>query len=779
MSTRHLLNMTMGSFAMLLLAAIGIVFSTTGNQNDQNTQIDLAVRQQVLVQDLTRQAAALSDAEDRDAVVLARKNLGLTIVQFDRNLTALLHGGPAVDANGQTVVINRTRNDMARIALEDGAHLWLETGMPLADLSAGEFSIFSAAGQKAVKNLQNNNVELMQHMGTAANSLRMGIHARGTVAGIARWAAAGLAAVLIGLGVFRRKLLAAEPAAPAPGQYPVSAAAPVYAESPVQVPPPLTHRPAGLPSAPPDQASFVSPVNFDSVNASVDQMSVDMNTIAGSTEKMRLAIDSVGNALQGMLYSLNEMAQDTAEGHKIVRNANNAASFTADTAGDLAASAREMAEVVSRVTQLAQKTKQVASQIDEEAVYTGKTGEAFTSVVAGEVKGLAHQTGHATQEIEQTVAEILLTARQYEEAIGQIIKNVSAINKVSQNLGELMLSSPAHVQPGPPLPASQPLVPAPGAAAPAAPVPETAPAPVAEAPVAETPVVEAPAPPPAPVVEDDPVTPEATPEEVAAQTTAAIDEVVETAESDGAQDESSSNVFMLGGRAKKPNALNIPEVPAEEPVAEEAAPVEAEIAPVETPTTPVAEDPAPAAEAEVQPSSGSNGNVFMLGRPKKKAPAEAPATEATPPADPQPEAAPAAEPAEADGNGKNVFMLNKPKAAPEAEATPAAEAAPEAEAALEAPAVSESEPTPEPEPAPPAAAEPAAAEPEPAAAPPAPAFEGPNIYGLELPEAAPAAAAAPVTATAANEPETVPPSGGGEGNDGGSNANIFMLNKPS
>ncbi len=48
MSTRHLLNMTMGAFAMLLLAAIGVVFSTTGSQGDQNTQIDLAVRQQVL-----------------------------------------------------------------------------------------------------------------------------------------------------------------------------------------------------------------------------------------------------------------------------------------------------------------------------------------------------------------------------------------------------------------------------------------------------------------------------------------------------------------------------------------------------------------------------------------------------------------------------------------------------------------------------------------------------------------------------------------------------------
>ena len=190
--------------------------------------------------------------------------------------------------------------------------------------------------------------------------------------------------VVVGLAFFRRSVLAQEGPAPAARPAPPARALAVAepgAESP------LAPRPFARPVAPvAPPAVYTSPVDFDSVNASVDQMSVDMNTIAGSTDKMRVAIDSIGHALQGMLYSLNEMAQDTAEGHKIVRNANNAASFTAATAADLAESARGMADVVSRVTQLARKTKDVAAQIDTEAVHTGTTGEAFTSVVAGEVK---------------------------------------------------------------------------------------------------------------------------------------------------------------------------------------------------------------------------------------------------------------------------------------------------------------------------------------------------------------------------------------------------------
>jgi hypothetical protein len=597
MSTRHLLNMTMGAFAMLLLAAIGVVFSTTGGQGDQNPQIELAARQQVLVQDLTRQAAALSEVDDRAVLTAARQNLAQTIVLFDRNLTALLHGGTTVDANGRTVVITRTGNDMARLALEDGAQLWREIGLPLADLAAGEFSAFSAAGQKAIAGLQDNDGTLTQHMNSAANSLRMGVHARSVAAKVARWAALGLTGILIGLGLFRRKVLNAEarshPAGPA--AVPATVARDRVAEQPVRLSPREAAARQPGPSAPSDL--YTSPVNFDSVNASVDQMTVDMNTIAGSTEKMRLAIDSVGNALQGMLYSLNDMAQDTAEGYKIVRNANNAASYTAGTAADLAASAREMAEVVARVTHLAQKSKQVAAQIDGEAVHTGKTGAAFTSVVAGEVNGLARQTSQATQEVEETVANILFTTRQYEEAIGQIIKNVSAINKVSQNLGDLMLSPPPRVQPGTPPPGSQPLAPAPALAAPP-------PEPIAPP---EEPV--APAPPPV-AQEDDPIPDETSADEVAAETASVIADVAEI-EEPGEPEPSGSdgNVFMLGGRAKKPNALNIPQAP--------------------TPPSP------PVAEAD----EGESNSVFMLGSVSPADPVtepEDPAATETAPGDDQP-----------------------------------------------------------------------------------------------------------------------------------------------
>ncbi|MBU8871008.1 MAG: hypothetical protein KOO60_09130 [Gemmatimonadales bacterium] len=722
MSRRHFLNISMGSTAFLLLIAIGAVFVNPGGQEDYATQIELAENQIRLVDDLNRQASELAEAEDYASVIQARKNLAGTILRFDSTLSALMHGGALKDIEGARVEVKGAKSGPALEALQYGATLWSDVGLPLADLAAGDFSIFSAAGQQAVEGLRAGSVELAQHMEAAAKSLDKGTGSGNNLAGAARGMAMILAIVLIGLGYLRMRMDRRSSGTDKQSRSGAQQASSEGAATPVF---------AGSSSASgPGFEGFTSPVDFDNVNASVDQMSVDMNTIAGSTDKMRLAIDSVGHAMQGMLFSLNEMAQDTAEGYKVVRGANNAASYTATAADELASSSREMSQVVARVTQLALKTKQVATQIDAEAVHTGETGEAFTSVVAGEVKGLASQTSKATADIDNTVSEIMATARQYEEAISQIIRNIAGINKISQNLGELMLHPPQTVVPGTPLPAAviqpaplgTPAAPAPLPAAVAPEAPVAPPEPAAAAATPEPVVTEAATPPAAAAKEeevkseapveasapesaapadpwggiiDDPVGPEPTTEEVAEKTSAAIEESAESAE-DKAPAGSSGNVFMLGGGPKKkrtPPPAKKAEPAAAEPAAEE--PV-AEKPVAETPEPAPAPAPAPEPAAEEKPSS----NIFMLGKPKKAAApaaeepaaaeapvpetAEKPAPEETATEEPVAET-PAPEPeAEAeeeveDDSGSNIYNLKRPmkkKGAASAETPEAAQPEP-------------------------------------------------------------------------------------------------------
>ncbi|MBU2501433.1 hypothetical protein KJ682_08910 [bacterium] len=714
MSTRQILNLAQGAVVIVLTASLVIAFSQGRYEQDTVTQIDLAQRQQMIIQDLSRQVDALATADEFEAVAQARREVGRTVLQFDQNLAALLQGGLTTGPDGAQLAVARTGNRAARAALEEAANLWRATGAPLADLAAGEYSVFSAAGRNAVQELADNNILLMQQMGMTANALRDGAAARRAMARAAAFGA-GFAVLILGALVWLRVRDARKAAAPAanrPAQDPEDAPRKVAGALAASLTPPGSptrsreeRRAAENRKRP--ETLFAAPVDFDSVNASVDQMSVDMNTIASSTDKMRQAIDSVGHALQGMLYSLNEMAQDTAEGYKIVRGANNAASFTADAAFELVESAREMSRVVARVTQLATKTRHVAGQIDAEAVVTGQTGAAFTSVVASEVKGLSRQTSQATEEIEATVSDILQTARQYEEAIGQIIKNISAINKVSQHLGELMISPPPRVIPGAPPAPSPALRPEPPKAAPAPAEPPVAEPPAgapdpfqhpvqaadpepepeaigsdAPAPAAEAPRAPEPEPAPAPPArkpafslgDDEPSQPEPTLEELAEETTNAIAEASQSpAEPEIKTAGSNANVFILG----KPKAAAKPvaQPQAQRPAAEVENPAPTHPAPAEAPKSP----PPPAAEKETP--SGSNGNVFLLNRPKKspaetKPPAGPEAVQA-PPSAPAAPAAPAAETCSPAPERPNIYNLKMPgvaRPAGESRAEPAAEA---------------------------------------------------------------------------------------------------------
>ena len=214
MSTRQMLNLALGAVVTVLTASLVIAFSQGRYDQDTATQIDLAQRQQMIIQDLSRQVDALAAADGFDAVAQARQEVGRIVLQFDQNLAALLQGGIIIGQDGAQLAVARTRNPAARAALAEAADLWRITGTPLADLAAGEFSVYSAAGRKAVQDLADNNILLMQQMGMTANALRDGAAARRVMARAAAFGA-GFAVLVLGALVWLRMREARKAAVPA------------------------------------------------------------------------------------------------------------------------------------------------------------------------------------------------------------------------------------------------------------------------------------------------------------------------------------------------------------------------------------------------------------------------------------------------------------------------------------------------------------------------------------------------------------------------------------
>ena len=469
MSSRRILTTLTLLSAGLLVAAVGLMVHTQNGRDARPAQLELANELVVSLDAMSTNANGLAVSPDLATVRVARQDLARSVLAFDQNLVAL------------TEVLT---DDAAVESLGEVRAVWQDLGLDLADLSAGEFAPSSATGREVLAGLRGQAPSAREHLVGTATALRTADQQAVNLGGSARLVAAVMAGVTLLLGLvtfWPRRNTAPAPDAPHAPAPPLDAAAPQQPQSVASI-----FRQPTAAAAPPSRPAppFDAQGDLGLASASVDRVSVDMLTVARSAERMQTAVDSVASSLQGMLFSLNEMAQDTHEGSRITRTANNAAVYTSDTARELLDTAREMGDVVARVRALAARSHEVAGRIETEAAANGATGAAFTTVVAQEVRQLADATGQSTAHIESAVDGILANQRQYEDAIGQIIKNVAAVRKVAANLGDLMLEPPTQVQPGAAYQAPPP--PAPAAVEPApVPVPVVAapaPAPVAAAP---------------------------------------------------------------------------------------------------------------------------------------------------------------------------------------------------------------------------------------------------------------------------------------------------------
>ena len=363
MSTRRGLNLTLAAAGLLLLAAGGFVGSPAGTGRRRGRS--------------TRGGGAPADAgrRARRADRFAGDTASAATRRWPRARPWGARSSVSTRASAPCWSAARCRSTTAapgasrKVGDADGA-AGARAGLPGVDRDRhaagrpGRGPVFGRTAPRARRPspaCRPTIADLTQHLVDAADGIRRGAAQRAELAGVRR-----LGRRRPGRGVVSALVVARVAARPQAGPRARRTAARRRARTgtarATNVATPATSlRPTRARASPGRTAPYAPTIDFDNVNAAVDQMSVDMNTIAGSTDKMRQAIDSVGFALQGMLYSLNEMAQDTAEGHKIVRNANNAAAFTADASTELVDSAREMSRIVGRVTQLAQRTRQVAA----------------------------------------------------------------------------------------------------------------------------------------------------------------------------------------------------------------------------------------------------------------------------------------------------------------------------------------------------------------------------------------------------------------------------------
>ena len=149
------------------------------------------------------------------------------------------------------------------------------------------------------------------------------------------------------------------------------------------------------------------------------QASSNVQTVATATEEMAAALTEISGQVQRYTEMARRAAADTGRTDEIFRT--------------LAASAQEIGDVVVLITGIANQTNLLALNATIEAARAGEAGRGF-AVVASEVKALAQQVAHATDNIRTQIDAMQASAQDAARVINEVGTTVREIDEASATI---------------------------------------------------------------------------------------------------------------------------------------------------------------------------------------------------------------------------------------------------------------------------------------------------------------------------------------------------------
>jgi methyl-accepting chemotaxis protein len=154
----------------------------------------------------------------------------------------------------------------------------------------------------------------------------------------------------------------------------------------------------------------------EAARAAVERISSNVSAVAAGSEQMRT--------------SIKEVAASATEAARIVGEAVVVTDTTSRTVAELSESGAQIGSTAKAIAKITGQTNMLALNATIEAARAGAAGRGF-AVVAQEVKQLAKETAHATQEIEARTGVIRDDTNRAVEGIRDISTVVSRINEIS------------------------------------------------------------------------------------------------------------------------------------------------------------------------------------------------------------------------------------------------------------------------------------------------------------------------------------------------------------
>jgi len=155
--------------------------------------------------------------------------------------------------------------------------------------------------------------------------------------------------------------------------------------------------------------------------------------IAAATEEASTNVQTVAAASEELSSSAREIGRQVMQSSAIAQKAVEEAERTNITVQSLSEAAGRIGDVVKLIGKITSQTDLLALNAMIEAARAGEAGKGFT-VVASEVKHLAEQTAHATEEIRSQIESIQVSSVEAVDAIRTITGTIMEISEISTSI---------------------------------------------------------------------------------------------------------------------------------------------------------------------------------------------------------------------------------------------------------------------------------------------------------------------------------------------------------
>lgn len=183
----------------------------------------------------------------------------------------------------------------------------------------------------------------------------------------------------------------------------------------------------------------------NSVSSAAEEMATAMSSVAAATEQTSANLQMIVAAAEEMSATINEIAANTAKGSHTTAQAVEKAEHISEKVDALGRAATEISKVTETISEISEQTNLLALNATIEAARAGEAGKGF-AVVAGEIKELAKQTAHATDEIGLKIGEVQTTTTESIEAIKEIVEIIADINSIVTSVASAIEEQSATTQ---------------------------------------------------------------------------------------------------------------------------------------------------------------------------------------------------------------------------------------------------------------------------------------------------------------------------------------------